>query len=173
MNIDESTHVIVQAEDLSVTVNGLHSRCLTPDMLPKNMRTMTWRPGETPRGHFHGMPEGTHTFDEFVRFAPFIAAWRPHYEAWVKDQEAHKARLEANAKQNAEAEEKAKAAAELREKLKPLYEALGHLNSTDHHVIEAMEKLLAEQGKLPPDLVMRRQGLRSVVRSEKAKHGLK
>lgn len=170
MQIDETAHVIVHAEDLSVTVNGLQANCLTPDMIPEKMRTMTWRPEDKPRGHFHGMPDGTHEFDDFARFEPFIAAWQPFYDAWIKADAEHKAHLANVAKENAALEEKAKADAE---KFAPLSEALNGLGSTDHKVIQAMEADLAARGVLSPDFKKQRDEWRATAKAEKAKHGIK
>ncbi len=176
MDINENTPIIVHAEDMSVTIGGFHAICVTPEMLAPwpNLRCMSWRPdlGWAPPGHFHGMPEGTHTFNDFSRFAPFIEAWRPHYDAAVKADAEYKAALEKMAENNAKIEAANKEIQDQQQRLVSLTNVLGALGATDHKVLQAMEQFLIEQGKLPVDFGKKRDEWRAMVKAEKKKHGI-
>lgn len=69
-------------------------------------------------------------------------------------------------------EKRRKAEAKAAKMREPLQDALNTLASTDHKVLKALEEKLAEEGRLPAELVQKRAEARKVAKATKKKLGL-
>jgi hypothetical protein len=161
----ENAEILVIGPDRAVIINGVNYKCL---VTPPPFHAMRWTPGKAGYVEALKVKDGTETgeFKDFAFIKPFIAPWEEAQKAADAVIAAKSAAAKAAAEQ--EAAEEAKWAARRADRAQ-LNEALTTLGTTDHEVIKAMEAVLAEQGKLPADLVATREAARATAKAEKAR----
>jgi antitoxin component of RelBE/YafQ-DinJ toxin-antitoxin module len=160
-------HIIVIADDKTVAVEGLSFKCLKD--VPADLHALRWVPGQKPPGYIERKYGDSHGFSDFSIVAPYMPPW----QAAKKDDDARKEAQKIERKKAQDdldarvAEQRRKA-----EERKDLNSALNELGLTDHEVIKAMEAMLADQGKLPEDLLTKRREARAKAKAEKKRLGL-
>jgi regulator of protease activity HflC (stomatin/prohibitin superfamily) len=166
-------NIAVSFKDRTVDIDGVIHKCLPPSGMEGTYRTLRWTPGGDPPGFMVKADETGGGFEDFNIIAVFAAYWEVGQKARAALDEKAKAVRDKEVKAEQAEEEKRKAEQadwqRRAEAQQPLLSAMGGLASSDHEVIKAMERVLAEAGQLPPDMVQKRQDWRATVKAERKK----
>ena len=139
--------------------------------LPDGVSAINWYPDgvgdiDKRRGAIVRYGQETEIFDDIAILEPFVAVCLDAEEQAMA--RLLKERQEAEEQRHAELLKQAAAEASQKDRQK-LYDALTVLGRTDHEIIKAAERLLAE--RLDPTLLEARREARELVKSEKIRLG--